>query len=179
MSFNIERHIHTRVIFMKRMTCCLLGVQCYDKCVFLTERRKTDCECRQTKRREFRPVAQTEANFCEATTVKSLLWCVRTPQNELRGCPQRQVFLQCASFRIWPRWVRPESRERAVKNFPRQGVVIPLTTFTYTLKHTNHPRCQSRLWVLRNSDTIEARVHSRQNTKYVVWLMLLLLLRNK
>jgi len=45
--------------------------------------------------------------------------------------------------------------------FERQGVVIPFTTYTHTLKHTNHPRCQSRLWMLRKSNTIEARVHSR------------------
>jgi len=45
--------------------------------------------------------------------------------------------------------------------FARQGVVIPFTTYTHTLKHTYHPRCQSRLWVLRNSDTVEAHVHRR------------------
>jgi len=32
---------------------------------------------------------------------------------------------------------------------------------THTLKHMYHPRCQSRLWVLRKSDTIETRVHRR------------------
>jgi len=32
---------------------------------------------------------------------------------------------------------------------------------THTLKQMYHPRCQSRLWVLRKSNTIEARVHKR------------------
>jgi len=38
MSFNYLRYIHTLVIFMIRVTGCLLGVQSYDKRVFLTER---------------------------------------------------------------------------------------------------------------------------------------------
>ena len=45
--------------------------------------------------------------------------------------------------------------------FAKQGVVIPFITYIHTLQHTNHPRCQSCLWVLRKSHTIEALVHSR------------------
>jgi len=43
----------------------------------------------------------------------------------------------------------------------REGVVIPFTTYAHTPKHTHHPRCQSRLWVLRKTYTIVARVHRR------------------
>ena len=48
--------------------------------------------------------------------------------------------------------------------FARQVVVIPFITYTHTLQHTNHPKCQSRLWVWRKRDNIEARVHSSQKT---------------
>ena len=117
--------------------------------------------CRGTKRRNFRSVAQTKANRSEATTVGSLLQCVHALQIELPGRPRRQDLHWCASILIQPGWLRPESRERAVQFLARQGIAIPFTTYTHTLKHTNHPRCQSRLWVLHKSDTIEARVHSR------------------
>jgi len=46
----------------------------------------------------------------------------------------------------------------------RQVVVVPFTIHRHTLKYTNHPRCQSCLWVLRKSDSIEARVHSKLKT---------------
>ena len=50
---------------------------------------------------------------------------------------------------------------RRLLGISRQGVVIPFTTYTHTLRHMYHPRCQNCLWVLRKSDTNEARVHRR------------------
>jgi len=52
-------------------------------------------------------------------------------------------------------------KARSAIFFAKQGVVITFSTYTHTHKHTNHPRCQSRLWVLRKSDTMVARVHSK------------------
>ena len=74
---------------------------------------------RKTKRREFWPLAPTEANRSEATTAGSLLlWCVHTLQIKRRGHPRRQALLWCASIRIWPGWLSPgELRERGVQLF--------------------------------------------------------------
>jgi len=58
----------------------------------------------------------------------------------------------------------PSRGSAGCNDFARQGAVIPFTTYTHTLKHTNRHRCQGRLWVLRKSDTIEARVHDRLKT---------------
>ena len=59
--------------------------------------------------------------------------CIHTLQHDLRGSPRRQGLFQFAS--IYIRTVRPESRERAVELFARQGVVISFTTHTHT--HSN------------------------------------------
>ena len=72
---------------------------------------------RKTTRREFWPVAQTETTRSEATTVGSQLRCVHTLQIKPRGRPRRQALLRCASIRIQPGWLRPESRERGVQFF--------------------------------------------------------------
>jgi len=52
-------------------------------------------------------------------------------------------------------------KARSTILFAKQGVVIVFNTYTHTLKYTNHPRCQSCLRVLRKSDTMVARVHSK------------------
>jgi len=117
--------------------------------------------CRGTKRRNFRSVAQTKANRSEATTVGSLLQCVHALQIELPGRPRRQDLHWCAFNQDgWG----PSRGSAQCNFFARQGVMIPFSTHTHTLQQTNHPRCQSRLWVLHKSDTIEARVHSRLKT---------------
>jgi len=71
----------------------------------------------ETRRCDFRPVAQTETNRFKATTVGSLLRCVHTLQSKLRGCPRRQALLRCALIQIRPGWIRPETRECGVQFF--------------------------------------------------------------
>jgi len=88
---------------------------------------------RQTTRQQFRAMAQTAANRFETTAAGSLLRYVHTLQSNLRGCPRWQGLRWCVS--IWIRNVRPESRERAVKFFARQGVVFSFKTYTHTHTH--------------------------------------------
>ena len=83
-------------------------------CICLADTRGCSHE---TKRRDFRPVAQTETNCFKATTVGSLLQCVHTLQVKLRGRPRQQALLQCASIQIRLGWVRHESRECGVQFF--------------------------------------------------------------
>jgi len=70
----------------------------------------------ETTRRDFQPVAQTETNRSEATTVGSLLRCVHTLQVKLRGRPRQHALIRCASIQIRPGWVST-SRGSAGCNF--------------------------------------------------------------
>jgi len=119
---------------------------------------------RKTKRCEFRPVALTETNRSEVTFVGNLLRYVHTLQIKLRGCPRRQALRRCASIQIRQDDWGPSRGSAECNFFVRHGIVIPFTTYTHTFKHMYHPGCQSRLWVLCKSDTIEARVHRRYKT---------------
>jgi len=109
---------------------------------------------RKTKRREFRPRLKPRQ-----IALRPLLWEVccdaytRFKSSYEATHDGKRCFGVCRFEFDQDDW-GPIWGSAECKFFARQGVVIPSTTYTNTLKHTNHPRCRSRLWVLHKSDTI-------------------------
>ena len=99
---------------------------------------------RQTTLQQFWAMSRTAANRPEATAVGSLLWCVHTLPNDLRGRPRARLALMCVDLKS----KQSERRECAVELSARQGVVFSAHTHKHTHTHThtnnsNHPSCLS------------------------------------